>query len=134
MDEIEKLKGLLEKMPAKKLTAKLQKLMPTIDQRLRDGITQEEIVEMLNANGFSVNINTFRTNLYRYRQSINARPSSQEKTNGNLSFSTPEIEKSEQVSTMPTFSDMLDPRKRDEFTEKYMNRKPPIFKKERSET
>jgi len=134
MDEIEKLKGLLEEMPARKLGAKLQKLMPTIDQRLRDGITQEEIVEMLNANGFSVNINTFRTNLYRYRKSIEVKTCSQEmkQTNSNLPVSA--IKDQDQELIAPTLDDMLDAKKRDEFSEKYMNRKPSIFKKERSET
>lgn len=50
------------------LASKLRQLMPAIDERVRQGVTHEDLIEALNAEGFSLNRNTFRSNLYRWRK------------------------------------------------------------------
>lgn len=126
MDKDEKdLKHLIEELPIKSKAARLRSLLPVIDQRLRDGVSQEDILQLLQSNGLSINIHTFRSHLYRYRKFLT--PTSL-KPNGNLSLENcvePQLE-----ADQPKVTDMLDARKRDEFSEKYLDRKPSIFNKE----
>ena len=137
MDEIEKLKGALEKIPGKRVTAKLSKLMPFIDQRISDGISHEEIIETLNANGLSINLNTFRTSLYRYRKALrkNATLAEPSQANSNLLTDVADSVSADLSTSAPTsLDDMLDARKRDALGEKYLHRKPPVLKNKRSNT
>ena len=69
MNETDALKDRIENIrPRMTLAAKLRELMPEIDRQVRAGVQHDDIVETLNANGFDVNLNTFRSYLYRYRK------------------------------------------------------------------
>jgi hypothetical protein len=142
VDEVERLKGLIANIPRKKISARLRNLMPEIDRQIRAGVRHEDIVETLNANGFSLNMNTFRTNLYQYRKnlsSLNIESESEPNKQIVQAHSKPSSEvciddgvpNTNQSS--PSFDDILDARKRDAFSEQYLNRKKPIFNK-RSKT
>lgn len=62
------LKALLEGLPEKSMAARLTKLMPTIDARIRSGVSHETIVEALEQMGLKVPLTTFRSCLYRWRK------------------------------------------------------------------
>lgn len=64
------LKAAIAAVPEKSLAAKLRKVMPDIDRRLRDGASHESIVEVLRKGGITMSLTTFRTNLYRWRKSV----------------------------------------------------------------
>lgn len=65
------LKELIKSIPGKTLAAKLRTVMPEIDARVRSGVQHQEIIETLNEQGFDINLNTFRSYLYRYRKKVN---------------------------------------------------------------
>jgi len=130
MDEIEKLTSLIKKIPSKRVGGKLNKLLPVIDQRIREGVSHEEIVKTLNENDFSINLHTFRSSLYRYRNSLhlNKKKSNPSVPNSNLETDVL-CDSSNNTSNQEfTFEDMLDAKKRDALGEKYVHRKRPIFK------
>lgn len=139
MNQSEALKKLIEGIPGKTLAAKLRQIMPEIDGRVREGVQHQEIIEALNENGFDLNLNTFRSYLYRYRKKVRESrrvsepPESDQKADGNPSgeesgAETPHGEKAQEAS----LEDILDSTKRDEISEKYMSRKRPIFGTKRS--
>jgi len=68
--QAEELKAIIEAIPGKTLAAKLRRVMPEIDRRVREGVMHEEIVKALNEHGFDLNLNTFRSYLYRYRRKL----------------------------------------------------------------
>jgi hypothetical protein len=68
--QAEELKAIIEAIPGKTLAAKLRRVMPEIDRRVREGVMHEEIVQALNEHGFDLNLNTFRSYLYRYRRKL----------------------------------------------------------------
>lgn len=127
MDDIEKLKSALEEIPIESNAAKLKKLMPTIHQRLLEGISQEVIIRTLSNNGLEINHNTFRTHLYRYRKKLNFSKSSE---NSNFQ-KTGSIDK-KIVSNAPSLEELLDPKKREGLGEKYAHLKSPLFKNSRN--
>ncbi len=79
MADIQDLKSRVLGIEGKTLAARLRRLMPDIDAQVRAGIRHEEIIEALKAGGVDLNLNTFRSYLYRYRrnkQSVAPRPAS----------------------------------------------------------
>jgi hypothetical protein len=48
--------------------SELKKLLPEIDLKIREGVSHEDIVATLYSAGIDININTFRSALYRYRK------------------------------------------------------------------
>lgn len=68
MTQPEDIKRAILGLPGKTLAAKLRQLMPEIDQRVRDGVGHDEIVETLKQHGIEVKLETFRKYLYRYRK------------------------------------------------------------------
>ncbi|EJW5843903.1 hypothetical protein OCK05_004367 [Salmonella enterica subsp. enterica serovar Kentucky] len=133
MDEL--LKGQIERMQPTTLAGKLRELMPEIDRQVRAGVQHDDIVETLNANGFDVNLNTFRSYLYRYRKKTRAdegQPEPQQtttKADGNspvVSESPGDVSPDFDAGSL---ADALDARKRDELGDKYLGRQRPIFSK-----
>ena len=61
------------------LASKLRQLMPAIDQKVREGVGHEDLIQALNEQGFSLNLNTFRSNLYRWRKAQGGEGSTQPK-------------------------------------------------------
>ena len=73
MSVADELRELLEGLPARSLASKLAEVMPTIDQRIREGVAHEEIVRALNEHGnlgVELKLTTFRTYLARYRRTV----------------------------------------------------------------
>ena len=62
------LREVIAKVQGRTLASKLRQLMPAIDAKVREGIEHADIIDALNEQGFSLNINTFRSNLYRWRK------------------------------------------------------------------
>lgn len=90
--------------------------MPFIDQRIRDGISHQEIIETLNENGLSINLNTFRTSLYRYRKSLHKKATltMSSQANSNLPADTHGSAPTDlEDDAVINLGDMLDARKRD---------------------
>lgn len=135
MDQSDALKGLIEGIPGKTLAAKLRGLMPEIDRRVREGVQHEEIIETLNANGFNLNLNTFRSYLYRYRKKLRtggvvSKPANSATTaNGNSSVDEAVEEEETPSGSPPSLDDILDAKKRDKLGDQYLSRTRPIFNK-----
>ncbi|MGH6910296.1 MAG: hypothetical protein ACREEG_08930, partial [Phenylobacterium sp.] len=62
------LRDALDALRPASVAARLRRLMPQIDRRISEGISHEAIVVALKAEGLDVSLNTFRSNLYRYRR------------------------------------------------------------------
>jgi len=77
MDELEK--ELVELIPKTKL-GKLRKYFPAIDQKLNDGATAQEILQILNSHGIELTEGTFRYYLHRYRKQKKANAASPKKS------------------------------------------------------
>ncbi len=73
MSETEDLRALVEAIPGRTLAAKLRGIMPAIDQRVRDGVRHQDLVDALSAAlGQPVRLTTFRSLLARYRRRARA--------------------------------------------------------------
>ena len=55
------------------MTQRLKPLMKQLNAAVQDGVSHEEIVTQLAANGLDVPLNTFRSYLYRYRKELSKR-------------------------------------------------------------
>lgn len=149
MDEREALKSLIQGIPGKTLAAKLRTIMPEIDRRVREGVQHQEIIDALNEQGFDINLNTFRSYLYRYRKKVSQEggkevdctnqglrnpeaepPEPASTTDGNSSVedSGEEIPQDDDAQTS-SFDDLFDSQKRDAFSDKYMSQRRPISTK-----
>ncbi|WP_143132892.1 hypothetical protein [Brucella cytisi] len=62
------IKELFDSIPGNTKAAKLRAMMPEIDRRIREGVDHQAIVDTLNEHGFNMTLNTFRSNLFRYRK------------------------------------------------------------------
>ncbi|EBC1886511.1 hypothetical protein BU332_22870 [Salmonella enterica] len=136
MDEL--LKGQIERMQPTTLAGKLRELMPEIDRQVRAGVQHEHIIQTLNANGFNLNLNTFRSYLYRYRRKLrsagSSNPTPDVETSAQMANGNSPVEEAISGGPSPDFSandlaDALDARKRDELGDKYLSRQRPIFNK-----
>lgn len=135
MDETDALKERIERIQPTTLAAKLRDLMPEIDRQVRAGVQHDDIIETLNANGLDVNLNTFRSYLYRYRKKIRAAERQPEpkqttqKADGNSPVVSEGTGEESPVFDSDSLADALDARKQDELGEKYLSRHRPIFSK-----
>lgn len=157
-EESEVLKNLFEAVPTKKtITAKLNVLMPQIELKLSEGAKHEEILNVLNENGFNLTLGSFRTYLYRYRNKIKKvkkkisenNPHTEnivedvseintgvgnDDNNGNIGnqnlteVSAP-IENEINGDSDRSIDDILNARTRDQVGDKYINQKRSIFRK-----
>lgn len=69
--EADELQRLVENIPGRTLAAKLRRLLPDIDRRIREGVQHQEIVDALNRHGgfgAEVKLSTLRSYLFRYRK------------------------------------------------------------------
>lgn len=137
MDKFETIKNAISNISGKRAAAKINKLMPDIDQRIQEGISHKEILDTLEANGITINLHTFRSILARYRKSCRNKSetsSSLSKANSNLpSERNGDVSAYPLTTTSTVSEDMLDARKRDALGEKYLHRKKPVLNK-RNET
>lgn len=132
MSQPNDLKALIESIPGRTVAARLRRIMPEIDRRIREGVQHDEIIETLNAHGFDLNLNTFRSNLYRYRKKVRVEQSASPAPEL-ASAATPlptqnsAPEPDIPVTSPPSLDDVLDARKRDEFGESYLVRRRPLL-------
>lgn len=68
--EVEKVLKALQAVPVTTLAGRLKPLLPVIDQRQRDGVRLEQVVEILASGGIPIQIGTLRKYLTRYRQTL----------------------------------------------------------------
>jgi len=62
------LKDALHQLPIARNTKRLLPLWPDIEAKLAAGVSQAEIVALLNGNGFDMTLATFKTYLHRQRK------------------------------------------------------------------
>lgn len=142
VNDSDALKSLIDSIPGKTLAAKLRGVMPEIDKRVREGVQHEEIIETLNASGFDLKLNTFRSYLYRYRKKLQQQPESTEKVklaknaDGNLQAKstatedkTSSSETAETSESSDTLEAIFDARNRGSLGNKYMQRPQTLGKK-----
>ncbi len=136
MNKTDALKSLIDAIPGRTVAAKLRRIMPDIDRRVREGIQHEEIIDTLNANGFALNLNTFRSYLYRYRRAVQddgqAVPAAH--TVLDVSLPAPAADPASRADISPSLDDLFDPIRRDALGEKYLGRTRPLFQKGKSQT
>lgn len=140
MSQSDPLKALIDSIPGRTVAASLRRIMPEIDRRVRDGVRHEDIVAALNANGFALNLNTFRSNLYRYRKQH--RTQTGQPASEPAPKATPDsVQASADADTpgtgthwnaRPALEAVLDARKRGETGDAYLGRSRPLFRKDRS--
>jgi hypothetical protein len=58
----------LRQLTAGRKAKRLGSLLPVIEQKVAEGITHGEILNLLNANGFELTERTYKSYLYRYRK------------------------------------------------------------------
>jgi hypothetical protein len=121
------LKSLIDAIPGRTVAAKLRRIMPDIDRRVREGIQHEEIIDTLNANGFDLNLNTFRSYLYRYRKTLQA-------AEGTASSSRVPLAPDASPAESPSLDDVLDPIRRETIGAQYLGRTRPLFQKGQKQT
>lgn len=139
MNHTEAIKQLIEGIPGKTLAAKLRTIMPEIDRRIREGVQHDEILAALNQNGFDLNLNTFRSNLYRYRKKMRSEPKSPAKetdANGNLQQTAPvsvdESQAKENLSNTEQLEQIFSDENRGGLGDKYLKKQSQLFGKNRS--
>lgn len=62
------LKDALQELPIARNTKRLLPLWPVIEAKLAAGVAHADILALLNGNGFSMSLGTFRIYLYRQRK------------------------------------------------------------------
>ncbi len=75
MGQAMELEALIAGVAQTTLAGKLRALMPVIDQRIKDGVSHQEIIDALNRHGgfaTQVKLQTFRSYLFRYRKKTSA--------------------------------------------------------------
>lgn len=123
----------IQAVPERTLAARLRPLMPEIDRKVREGVRHEDLVAALVAEGLVVSLNTFRVNLFRYRQRAGAAPARMEPAGPSSAVlaEAPGPEMPEEgrrvaaveeapVDATRALSEALDPRKRAEAADKYL--------------
>lgn len=121
--------------PAKQLRSK----MAAIEKQLEDGMSHEEMVELLNSHGYELTLNTFRSILYRYRRKVASGkkvPASDVppvNANGNLQVDDQEPETSphsdDNLTGRERLDAALDARQREKIGDKYLGQSRPLFNK-----
>lgn len=122
MPETDALKHLIDTVPGRTVAARLRRIMPDIDRRVQEGIQHDDIIAALNANGFNLNLNTFRSCLYRYRKALR-----EEGTPAAVPVLSPADPAASAAA--PSLADIFDPIRRDALGEKYLGRTRPLFQK-----
>lgn len=119
----EEIRKQLQQLLGKTTSAKMRELMPEIDDRVKAGVSHLEIVNLLNSQGLKINLDTFRVYLYRYRKKRGLTRKLNTSTEGSGTLPT-----NNDVENERGLDDIMNPKKREDITQKYMNKKP-ILKK-----
>lgn len=128
MDVSDLLKSKINSLTVKSKSAKLKSIMPEIDRKVSEGVSHEAIIAALAEEGFIVSMPTFRTNLYRYRREMKGREETDVVKPIEVVTQHPddELDQSNIALPLPSvdFDEALDPKARDNLTNKYMAPRP----------
>lgn len=127
MHETDTIKRLIDAVPGRTVAARLRRIMPDIDRRVREGVQHDDIIAVLNANGFNLNLNTFRSCLYRYRKAMR-------EEGAPAAVPVPASTDSDTSAAAPSLADVFDPIRRDALGEKYLGRTRPLFQQGKPQT
>ena len=155
MTDLPALKDQIASFRGKTLASQLRVLMPAIDSRVREGVDHETIVEGLTKAGLPISLNTFRVYLYRYRLKARAskieplveivrsepEPNTDRNTvtdpkpmaDDNPPSDLPETEPNTVAVDSLSLADLLDAKKSDAYIDQYMNRRPRLLDRNRSQ-
>lgn len=146
-DEMNELIESIRALSARTKAGSLRALMPVIEDRLAAGVAQQDIVTALREGGIDLTLGTFKSYLHRHRAKLRQQSSSllvakPEPAHSNvgplINAHAPIVEISEQlgspesISVEPTLTDILDARKSDILADQYINRRPSLFRRNRS--
>ena len=130
MDVSDLLKLKVNSLTAKSTSAKLKSIMPEINQKVLEGVSHEDIVAALSEGGLVISLPTFRTNLYRYRREIKGRDETDGVKPIEVVTRHPKESFDKSDIAIPIadvdFDAALDPKARDNLTNKYMAPRPII--------
>jgi hypothetical protein len=130
------LEARIEALTGRTAAARLRAVMPVIDRKVREGVKHEDIVQALEAAGLRVSLNTFRSYLYRYRKRNRAQAAPSASAHPKT-HSSPPAASGEAGPSAPDadadFEAALDPKQRAALGDRYLDRRPPIVRKKRSD-
>ena len=133
-------------------SGRLRALMPVIEDRLADGVRQQDIITALREGGIDLTPGTFKSYLHRYRAKqrshltsvpkLKSEPSrsEQDRPHTDLSVNTNrtpsvnggmEAESTDLIPNQLTLADILDRKNSDALTDQYMNRRRPLIGRNR---
>lgn len=155
MTDTASLKDQIASGKGKSVAFQLRTLMPDIDRRVREGVEHETILEWLADGGLTINLNTFRSNLYRYRARVKgsddeqpiepSQPQTEQEParntvsvsepmgDGNRPSEMPETEPDPPMSERQRLDDILDAKKSEARTDQFFERRKPLIGQNRSE-
>lgn len=124
----------IRELSGETIASKLRVLMPDIDAKIKQGVTHDEILTVLNEQGFNLKLATFRSNLQRYRKSVathgrNATRPTTRATPHVTPDGNPggdETADRDEPDSTPSLDDIIDPKKRADASDKYMNARPSL--------
>jgi hypothetical protein len=136
------MKSRLDDLTASSKSARLRGLMPLINRKINEGVSHADIVNALSEVGLTVSLETFRTNLYRYRREIKGeKPKPETVRNRPYVMGIPderlalEPPKPAPITTSDDdFEAALDPSRRDEVAAQYINTRRPILGRNKKRT
>lgn len=133
-------------------SGRLRALMPLIEDRLADGVRQQDIITALREGGIDLTPGTFKSYLHRHRVKQRNHPTSppqlksepprsqQDRPHTDLSVNadrTPSVavgldaESTYLIPNQLTLADILDKKSSDALTDQYMNRRRPLIGRNR---
>lgn len=142
----------LAAIPPRTKAAKIRAFMPAIEKRISEGVSHQAIITWLADGGIEVTLGTFKSYLQRYRRDAQTlqQPVTQIPTQAPALMNTdrntgtnpePMEDGNPGDTTEPgpdneaqaerRFEDMFDRKKRDAFTDQFMNRQRPLFGRNR---
>ncbi|MGI4847042.1 MAG: hypothetical protein ACRYGK_02735 [Janthinobacterium lividum] len=121
----------LARIEPKTIVGKIRKYMPLIDQKMSEGVSAQDMLEVLSKHGIDLNISTFRYYVHQYRK--------QKKSSGEVSSNTlPRKTKIEKNIAEKNLPETAPPQKREPLSvqdlHKVMNQDPLTFEKEVEES
>ena len=94
------LEAALQQLKVGRKAKRLQRLWPTIERKLAEGVSHAEILGLLNENGFALTERTYKSYLYRYRK--RRRTTERQRAPKHIATLTPENADLAQGATSPT--------------------------------
>ena len=123
----------ISKLQPRSTAARLRELMPEIDRKARSGVQCADIVAALTEGGLKVSLKTLRQYLYRWRAAARkARGAPAPDLSKTPAGSAKFTDEPPALHEAARFEAALDPKRRGDFAEKYLERRRPLIGKGRS--